>query len=355
MSEQLSFRLDFHEDRNTRHAKRKLLKRGVITFMHAEQGTGPLVSLVVPVYNGANYIENLLEDVRKQDYCALEVIVVDDGSDDGTVGVVEHVADIDPRIKVACQGHRGVSAARNTGLALSAGDFIGFLDADDRIEPRFVGMLVAAAVQERAPLAVCGWDRGEGSKVMLPQTDATCAAGAMIGYYGFFSSLWNKLFARDVIFSDTSFAAFDESLEIGEDEEWLARVLLGCDCFALVPYALYHWLPRRGSATFDSDSLNARTMTEIRAKRLVYHHFSQRRDLQRAARRSYVYRMRTLLVKGYRAREGQSPLYQELLSEFMAATDNISGGGSTLIKARLIRSLIVRNAPVKLVEWVEQL
>lgn len=296
--------------------------------MNEKIDKGPLVSLIVPVFNGDAYIGNLLDDVLAQTYCAFEVIVVDDSSDDGTVGIVEGVAGCDPRFRlVRLAHHRGASAARNAGLAHCGGSFVGFLDADDRIEPRYVEMLVDAAVRERASLVVCGWDRGEGSEAMLPQVGAGCAVRSLIEDKGFYSSLWNKLFAKDAVFSGSIYVAFDELLEIGEDEEWLARVLLGCDRFVVVPRVLYHWLPRGGSATSDTESLNARTMTEVRAKRLVYHHFSQRGDLHPLARRRYVWRMRSLLVGGYRAHGDRSSLYCELLSEFMAATEKISGGG----------------------------
>lgn len=292
--------------------------------MNGQLDDRPLVSLVIPVFNGGGYIGNLMGDICAQSYGALEVIIVDDGSVDDTASIIKSIAGCNSRFRLVRQVHRGVSAARNAGLAHCKGDFIGFLDADDRIEPQYVEMLVGAAVKEHVPLAVCGWDRGEGSEAMLPRVGASCAACSLIEDKGFYSSLWNKLIARDAIFSGSGYTAFDESLEVGEDEEWLARVLLDCSAFVVFPRVLYHWLPRRDSATFDTESLSAKTMTEVRAKRLVYHHFSQRDDLQPMARRRYVWRMRSLVVEGYRAHGDRSSLYCELLSEFMGATEKIA-------------------------------
>lgn len=314
-----------------------------------------LVSLIIPVFNNAEYIGCLLDDACSQTYDALELVVVDDGSTDGTLDVVKSKMGRDSRVKLICQEHCGVSAARNAGLANSGGDYIGFLDADDRIEPRYVELLADGLSDSEAELSVCGWDKGAGSKAMIPSSTTTCAACALLEDGAFFSSLWNKLFTRSAIFSDSGFAAFDDSLVIGEDEEWLARVLLDCNDFAVIPQVLYHWLPREGSASADTVTLNARTLTEIRAKRGVYHHFSQRKDLEHLARCRYIWTMKGILVEGYRVYGGKSSLYQDLLAEYMAATEKVRGGGLTLLKARIVGKLIAHNAPLRLFEWVESL
>ena len=313
-----------------------------------------LVSLVIPAYNSADYINHILDDLRLQTYDAMELVVIDDGSEDGTEGVVRRAIGLDPRIKLLSQDHRGVSAARNTGLANCSGDYIGFLDADDRADPRYVELMVNKMSDEKTALAVCGWDRGTNSEGMIPQPAGACAARALLEDGAFFTPLWNKLFARTVIFSNSGFTAFDEALAIGEDEEWAARVLLCCETYAVVPEVLYHWLPREDSASAYLNSLNARALTEVHAKRNVYGYFSQREDLEPPARRRYIWSMRALLVEGYRA-DREQPAYQELLSEYMAATEKVQGGGLTLVKSRAIGLLISCNAPLKLIEWVGSL
>lgn len=88
----------------------------------------PLVSVIVPAYNRERYLAGALDSIFMQDYRPIEVIVVDDGSTDGTARVAESYAEV----CCLCQPHRGVSAARNLGIAASRGEFLAFLDSDDR-------------------------------------------------------------------------------------------------------------------------------------------------------------------------------------------------------------------------------
>lgn len=93
--------------------------------------TKPLVSVVIPAFNAAPYIERTLRSASRQTYAALEIIVVDDGSTDDTARLVERMALSDPRIRLLTTSNRGVASARNTGIQLSSGRFVAFLDADD--------------------------------------------------------------------------------------------------------------------------------------------------------------------------------------------------------------------------------
>lgn len=96
-------------------------------------GTPPLVSVIMPAYNAAPYIRDSVATVLGQDHRHLELIIVDDGSSDGTPELVEG---LDPRITVLRQKNAGPAAARNLGLQTAKGDFIAFLDADDLWTPR---------------------------------------------------------------------------------------------------------------------------------------------------------------------------------------------------------------------------
>jgi glycosyltransferase involved in cell wall biosynthesis len=91
----------------------------------------PLVSVIIPVYNRIDVLSDALTSVRQQTYQNFEVIVVDDGSSDGSHALAQKFADEDPRIKVLRQPNGGVSAARNTAIAPAHGELIAFLDADD--------------------------------------------------------------------------------------------------------------------------------------------------------------------------------------------------------------------------------
>lgn len=93
--------------------------------------TVPLVSVVIPSYNHAQFIAEAIESVLSQDYARIEVAVVDDGSTDGTPAIVANY----PAVRYLAQENRGLAAARNAGLALCSGELVVFLDADDRLLP----------------------------------------------------------------------------------------------------------------------------------------------------------------------------------------------------------------------------
>ncbi len=95
----------------------------------------PLISIVIPVYNAADYLERSIGSVRKQTYENIEIITVDDGSKDDSLSILEKYASEDPRIKVISKENGGSSSARNAGLKAATGKYLGFIDADDYIEP----------------------------------------------------------------------------------------------------------------------------------------------------------------------------------------------------------------------------
>lgn len=96
---------------------------------------GPLVSVVVPTYNYARFIDETLENLRAQTYESWECVVVDDGSTDDTAEVVARFAEREPRVRYLRQANQRQSVAKNTGLAATSGEYVQFLDADDFIEP----------------------------------------------------------------------------------------------------------------------------------------------------------------------------------------------------------------------------
>lgn len=116
----------------------------------------PRISIVMPCYNAAAHLPTSVGSVLAQTFTDWELIAVDDGSADGTLAWLE--AQPDPRIRVHHQPNRGVSTARNAGLALARGAYVAFLDADDTWSPDFlVSMNAALNARPDAVMAYCGW------------------------------------------------------------------------------------------------------------------------------------------------------------------------------------------------------
>lgn len=117
---------------------------------------GELVSIVVPVYNVERYLPRCLDSILAQSHANLEVIVVDDGSTDGSGAICERYAAADGRVKVVRRPNGGLSAARNTGMGHVTGRWVVFVDSDDYLGPRHVERLLRCALLHDAPVAVTG-------------------------------------------------------------------------------------------------------------------------------------------------------------------------------------------------------
>lgn len=114
----------------------------------------PLISVIVPVYNREKYIEKCIRSITEQSYRNLEIIIVNDGSTDGSLEIINSFADSDSRIRVIDKPNGGVSSARNAGLKEAKGEFIGFVDGDDYIEDDMYLTLINA-VNEGVDIAAC--------------------------------------------------------------------------------------------------------------------------------------------------------------------------------------------------------
>ncbi len=116
-----------------------------------------LVSIVVPAYNVEKFIGNCINSIQKQGYSNWEAIVVNDGSTDNTIQVVERLIKDDKRFHVINQENKGVSVARNVGIEAAAGKYITFLDGDDMWESDFLFDLINAIETNNVDMAYCGY------------------------------------------------------------------------------------------------------------------------------------------------------------------------------------------------------
>ena len=93
------------------------------------------ISVIVPVYNSINCLEKCVRSLCAQTYSNLEILLIDDGSTDGTAALVEELAKTDPRIRMHHKENGGASSARNVGISLATGEYLAFADSDDYLEP----------------------------------------------------------------------------------------------------------------------------------------------------------------------------------------------------------------------------
>lgn len=146
----------------------------------------PRVSVVMPCYNAAEHIGAAIDSVMAQTYADLELVIVDDGSSDASVSVVEHRAARDTRLRLIRQQNRGAGPARNCGLAHATGTLVAFLDADDYWSPLLLERLVAALDAHAVDLAYCGWQNigvggGRGQPYVPPDYSSEDLAVLFLG------------------------------------------------------------------------------------------------------------------------------------------------------------------------------
>lgn len=125
------------------------------TFIEDTILSSKLVSIIIPAYNVEEYLMRCIDSISNQSYKNIEIIIVDDGSTDNTLKVCKVLAKKDKRVKIIHQENKGLSGARNTGLEIAQGEYVGFVDADDYIENRMIENLLKNAETYKADVS-CG-------------------------------------------------------------------------------------------------------------------------------------------------------------------------------------------------------
>ena len=208
----------------------------------------PTLSVVLPAYNVASYLERCLDSLLTQaPEEGLELIVVDDGSPDECGAIAERRCAADPRIRVLRQANAGCAAARDAGLAAATGDYVGFVDPDDEVEPGWARTLLAAAGDR--PAIVRGEARifRDGHGQPPPLTCETMASHDRLHWLG---CMWAAVYRRD--FLSRHGLCFRAGLIFAEDllfqMQALVTALTTGEEVALCPQAVYRYLRREGTA-----------------------------------------------------------------------------------------------------------
>lgn len=122
-----------------------------------ESPESPLVSIIVPVYNVRSYVGRCIRSLMRQTYANIEIIVIDDGSTDGSGDIVKQLATSDKRIHYYSQDNQGVCVSRNRGIRISRGEFITFVDGDDFVGKQYINDFVTCALIHKADVVKCGY------------------------------------------------------------------------------------------------------------------------------------------------------------------------------------------------------
>lgn len=238
----------------------------------------PLVSVIIPVHNTEKTLARMLTCVREQTWQHLEIIVIDDGSTDGTLALARETAEQDARITVLAQENLGVSSARNAGLNLCRGTFIYFADGDDTLPPDALERLVLRALRDGAGMVIGGYTEYIGSAARARNRANREDTVSIADYLAllcpdandlFYGVLWNKLFRRDL--TERGKVRFPEALTWGEDFSFVMTYLQQVKQVSFLRESVYGYHRSMGSASVRQvlDCV-VHPLSNIRAKRFLY-------------------------------------------------------------------------------------
>jgi len=257
----------------------------------------PLVSVVVPVWNVVRLLPRCLDSLLAQQHRPLEIIVVDDGSTDGSDEVMLAYHEQHPEVHVVTQRHRGIGPARNAGLSIAHGEYICFVDADDWVDTDFVSHLVGVAQDTGVDVVVSGlWFHSGPLRAPFPfwpkerVITGEEAALRSLSPARMPAFAWNKLYRRTLLADEPPFPSI-----LYEDLATTPRILATAGSVALTRRALYHYCLRADSVTGEFSAKNV--FSVIAALDILRQdlHATGRWDEWRSAYASTLFQMQVLI------------------------------------------------------------
>lgn len=209
------------------------------------------VSIIVPAYNVDKYIEKCLNSLVNQTISNIEIIVINDGSKDGTKKIIDKFAKKYPKlIKPIHKENEGVSVARNLGIEMASGEYIGFVDSDDYIDPSMYEKMYLRAKNGDFDAVACD------IKIVYPtnnivvssgfEEDIECLLQHKEQFVQSYAVIWNKIYKKSIIVDNVRF----ERDVWYEDVEFLYKIFPFINKIGVVKEPLYNYLQRPGSITY---------------------------------------------------------------------------------------------------------
>lgn len=211
------------------------------------------ISFIIPVYNCAEYLAQCVKSIQEVNVDCYEIILVNDGSTDNSGYVCEQLSNTYNTIKYVCQKNQGVSAARNLGLSVAAGDFVIFLDADDMIEPqKFFQLFQKLEKKSDIDIAIFGhsfdyyhdkrlYRRDEMQMPLIGVNGSNLWIQKIWELYSTNSlnPIWNKVFKRSFLIDNKLY--FRRDMFLYEDLEYSLRCIAHCENILFEPDIIYHY------------------------------------------------------------------------------------------------------------------
>ena len=277
-----------------------------------------LISVIIPVYNVEQYLPRCVDSILAQTYRNLEIILVDDGTKDDSDKICDEYAAKDTRIKVIHKENGGLSSARNAGIDIARGEYLGFVDSDDWIEPEMYETMLGLAKKHEAQLVCAGrYDfssrRNEKTVGLCPEKEEVITGMELLGrtftWDGCDSAAWDKLYHRSL------FETIRYPLgQISEDVAMFYKLAELVDRAAMCDKPFYNYYHRPGSIT--TAKLSDKTFHFPRHTAVVYDYIRKNHpELTNQARylrvRGLITAMQAIDLAGEDAKKAYASIYGE--------------------------------------------
>lgn len=244
------------------------------------------ISIIIPAYNIESYLGSTLDSILSQTYKNIEIIVVNDGSNDGTRNVIDNYVNRDSRVKAVHKENGGVTSARLRGVSEATGEWIGFVDGDDYIENWMYERLLCNALEHEADISHCGYQTvlPSGKILYYHNSSKMFLQDHHTGLKDLLESrvvepgLCNKLYARRLLEDFIRTVDFDYTIRINEDLLMNFYLFRMADISVFEDVCPYHYIMRKGSAA--NAKLNANQLIHpLRVKKILFQETEGENDL----------------------------------------------------------------------------
>lgn len=231
-----------------------------------------LISVIIPVYNCEQYLDRCFQSLVAQTLAHIEFIVINNGSTDNSAHIIKKYAENDNRF-LYFEQEKGLQQARNRGLQEAHGQYIGFVDADDYVEPNMFELLYHSASKNHSDVVICDYSHSfkrtpDQPNILQLAEEKVCETRYLprdrlfLRYFCRYPTIWNKIYRREIIKQNS--ICFESNY--GEDLFFNIRFLEHLEVLSLVPYSLYHYFQSDNSVTRKINTNNQTFLQNI-------HHF----------------------------------------------------------------------------------
>lgn len=294
------------------------------------------LSIIVPVYNVEKYINKCIDSILNQTFWDFELLLIDDGSTDNSGKICDEYAKRDKRIVCVHKENGGVSAARNKGLDIAKGDYIGFVDGDDYIHKDMYKELIYHLEKDNADVSICSatlvfgnYNKSEANtgEVYFFCGKKTCYENLLLNNFGF--SICNKIFKRDLCES----LRFDVEMKVAEDSYFNYLALKHVNKVVKINKALYFYVKEREGSAMSSDFSDCH-MQILEYYKLVYEDIKNEESMIDCWLASYMQGIIVLLNMIFQAyKNGKNT---KKLNEYSLLIDEVIVNRSRIIKNKYI-------------------